>query len=69
VSAEPGRPRLLPLARTRIRDGLVVHQGRCPGCGKWQDVDPDQLEGRISSECELCGFHSLVRWSDYLVEV
>jgi hypothetical protein len=60
---------LQPVARTKIRDGLVVHQGRCPGCGKWQDVDHEQFDGRVSSECENCGFHSNVRWCDYLVDL
>ena len=36
-----------------------VPQMRCPGCGRWQDLDPDQCAGRVSIACGQpgCTFH------------
>ena len=47
--------------RTITRDGELVRQLRCPGCGAWADVDDDQYHGRISAFHDPkeggCGWH------------
>jgi len=39
------------------RDGELVRNFKCPGCGQWGDVDDDQWHGRVSIECPDCSFH------------
>jgi hypothetical protein len=51
--------------RVRERDGETVWQLNCPACGKWGDLDDDQLRGRVSVQHEECGFHET---RDYLID-
>jgi hypothetical protein len=42
-------------------DGLHLQpQAKCPKCGTWGDVDPDQLAGTVSLVCEVCGWHGYI---------
>jgi hypothetical protein len=43
---------------------VFIIQLRCPGCGKWGDLDDDQLHGRVSTHHEECGFHETRDWSE-----
>lgn len=45
--------------RVVTRDGRRVFQLRCPSCLTWEDLDDDQLHGRVSIECDVegCSFH------------
>jgi hypothetical protein len=52
-----------PRIRLRRRDGQKIHQLKCPGCGKWGDIDDDQFHGRVSTLHEECGFHETADWS------
>jgi hypothetical protein len=49
--------------RRVIRDGEPVWQVNCPDCGKWGDVDDDQLHGRVSLHHLECGFHDYLDFS------
>jgi len=40
-----------------------VWRMRCPKCGQVTDLDDDQMNGRVSTQC-ACGFHETVRWVD-----
>lgn len=34
-------------------------QAKCPSCGVWGDIDPDQLSGKVSLICD-CGWHGYI---------
>jgi hypothetical protein len=50
--------------REAKRDGAFVWQLRCPECGKWADLDDDQMHGRVSVDHthEGCTFHETRDW-------
>lgn len=52
-----------PRIRQVKRDGALIWQLCCPGCGKWGEIDDDQLHGRVSTLHEECGFHETQDWS------
>jgi hypothetical protein len=61
----------LPQGRLRTikRDGEPVVQLQCPQCGRWGDIDDDQLHGRVSVDHTdvhrgetLCTFHETRDW-------
>lgn len=41
------------------RDGVLVWQLRCPGCGSWGDLDDDMANGRVSVDHtpDGCTYH------------
>lgn len=45
-------PAPIPQGRIRqhLRDGAPVWQLQCPLCGRWGDIDDDQLHGRVSAD-------------------
>ena len=38
-------------------DGRIAFRLRCPGCGIVAVADDDQYHGRVSIQCEGCGYH------------
>lgn len=42
------------------RDGEIIQKAKCPGCGKWEDIDADQKLGTVSLVCEICGWHGYI---------
>ena len=54
--------------RHRISDGEEVTQLQCPGCGRWGQIDDDQLHGRISVDhtdpTVPCTFHETRNWAE-----
>jgi hypothetical protein len=57
-------PSLPDLEVRRVqRNGELVLQLRCPGCGTWADLDDDQVHGRVNIECDAgtgCAFHETI---------
>ena len=51
--------RILYVLKEVIRDGEPIIKLKCPKCGKWLDIDDDQIHGRISiwHDVPECGFH------------
>jgi len=54
--------------REVMRDGVMVHKMRCPGCGTWADLDDDQWHGRVSILCD-CGFHETLDLAELMAAV
>ena len=38
---------------------------KCPGCNVWGEIDEDQLYGKVSCWCRLCGWHETVNLITY----
>jgi hypothetical protein len=68
---------LAPIPEGRIRrinrDGSPVWQLQCPECGRWGDIDLDQLQGKVSVDHtdeaghpafhpDPCTFHETRDW-------
>lgn len=45
--------------RSIVSDGRPIWQLECPGCGRWGEIDDDQLHGRVSVDHTDagCTFH------------
>lgn len=51
--------------RQVISDGELVWKLRCPQCGRWGQIDEDQLYGRVSvdhTDPPECTFHETRDW-------
>lgn len=39
----------------------------CPKCGRWAEIDGDQIRGRVSAECPHgCGYHETVDFLSHM---
>ncbi len=56
------RPLGVPFQVSYAGEGLIWRM-RCPKCGQLAELDDDQMECRVSTQCE-CGVHETVRWLD-----
>lgn len=65
----PWEPLVRPNAPGPYEPGaLFAFEFRCPGCGRWGDIDGDQYEGRVSIDHTTygdgsptgCAFHRII---------